>query len=84
MDAHPQITHDAALVVRIATWLRGKRRACSYQIMFGRNDLAAGMAGLARLQRRRPVPCDALDGAGRGTGGMWMGRDPGADQRFGA
>jgi hypothetical protein len=52
--------------------------------MFGHNDLAAGMAGLARLQRRRPIPCDALDGAGRGPDGMWMGKDPGADERFGA
>lgn len=51
---------------------------------FGHNDLAAGMAGLARLQRRRPFPCDALDGVGRGPDGMRMGKDPGADEGFGA
>ena len=56
MDARPQVTHDAALVVRIATWLRGKAPSLQLPIMFGHNDLAAGMAGLARLQRRRPIP----------------------------
>jgi len=59
MDARSQITHAAALVVRIATWLRGKNAGPTVPDHFGHNCSI--------------VPCDALDGAGCEPDGMRMG-----------
>jgi hypothetical protein len=69
MDAYSQITYDAALVVRLATWLRGQAPGLPY-----RNISATAIH----------VPCDALDvPAANPMAGGWA-EEPGADQRFGA
>src|SRR5690349_23102537 len=50
MDARSQIAHVAALIVRIATWLREKAPMLPDRIIF-RHDYSI-------------IPCDALAGAG--------------------
>jgi hypothetical protein len=79
MDARSEITHVAELVVRIATWLRGKAQTLPGRIIFCHNYSI--------------IPCDALDGAdpkrclaGAVASPMACGwaKEPGTDERFGA
>jgi hypothetical protein len=69
MDARSQITHDAALVVRIATWLRGKPPSLPYRIIFGHNYSI--------------VRCDALDAPAANPMACGWAEEPGADEYFG-
>ena len=51
MDARSQVTHVAALVVRIATWLRDKAPSLPYRIIFGHNYSMAQLHGLGGQYR---------------------------------
>jgi hypothetical protein len=68
MDARSEITHVAALVVRIATWLRGKAPILPDRIIFGHN-----YSIIPCDPSTVPARSDALDGAGREPDGMRMG-----------
>jgi len=68
MDARSQITHVAALVVRIATWLRGKA-----PILPDRIISATTIPLFNAMPSTVPARSDALDGAGCEPDGMRMG-----------
>ncbi|HZI72779.1 MAG TPA: hypothetical protein VFD73_01875 [Gemmatimonadales bacterium] len=70
MDARSQTTHYAALVARIATWLRGKTPGLPYRII---------SATTIPLFRAMPSTVPAANPMACG----WA-KEPGADERFGA
>jgi hypothetical protein len=70
MDARSQITHDAALVVRIATWLRGKTPGLPSRIISA-TAIILSHAMPSTVPAANPMACG------------WA-EEPGADERFGA
>src|SRR4051794_24447892 len=70
MDARSQVTHDAALVVRIATWLRGKTPGLPSRIISDTTILLSH-AMPSTVPAANPMACG------------WA-EEPGAEERFGA
>src|SRR5437764_6856681 len=70
MDARSQITHDAALAVRIVTWLRGKMPGLPSRIISDTTILLSH-AMPSTVPPANPMACG------------WA-EEPGADERFGA
>jgi hypothetical protein len=70
MDARSQITHDAALVARIATWLRGKTPGLTSRIISD-TAILLSHAMPSTVPAANPMACG------------WA-EEPGADERFGA